>query len=155
MIKMPLKHCSIFKMSIDYLRTAPDQGEARERKSEPWWSVILAGASVHGQRAWRNVVYAGQLWDFGSTAVQSGGSHGVALLSHRRDPLPPCVCDSFQHVRPSCTCTVHPRVYMRARGNRDNGKKSVSHFVREQVNLLFVNPFEIEDRRNRMLPPEK
>lgn len=56
------------------------------------------------------------LWDFGRAAVQPGGSHGVALLSHRRGSsfvLYVYICDSFQtciHRAPAhadlCVC-VH------------------------------------------------
>lgn len=58
------------------------------------------------------------LWNFGRAAVQPGGSHGVALLSHRRgSSFVFCVyCDSFHtciHRAPAhadlCVCVLEAR----------------------------------------------
>lgn len=46
------------------------------------------------QRIWRAVYSMHRI--LYETLVQSGGSHGVALLSHRQDTLPLCTSDSLQ-----------------------------------------------------------
>lgn len=91
------------------------------------------------------------LWDFGRAAVQPGGSHGVALLSHRRGSSSVCAI-LYQAVHLSCTCTRRSAC-MRA---RDEGRDATrgTYLLLCKRDLLFVSA-ETEDRRNRVLTSEK
>lgn len=81
-----------------------------------------------------------QLQRYGSlaAAVQAAGSHGVALLSHRR--VSSFVCTSFQaarRVRPPCTCTHSQLAYKRVENgqtgmaNKRERQKHASHLARQ------------------------
>ena len=94
-----------------------DDGEGvQEKKSEPWWSVTLV---MYTSRKYGDYSMRRLLQDFGRAAVQPDGSHGVALLSHRRGSssvLHVYVCDSFQtciHHAPAhadlCVCVLEAR----------------------------------------------
>lgn len=80
-------------------------GGVREEKSEPWWSVTFSHVYNEHDCSMRKV-----LWDFGKAAVQAGGSHGVALLSHRRGSssvLYVYVCNSYHHAHTDLHVCVH------------------------------------------------
>ena len=65
------------------------------------------------RRAPKAMACVRRLWEFGSGGP--AGSHGVALLSHRRASS--FVCDSFQAVRPTCA-PAHMRLHTRAIAER-------------------------------------
>lgn len=92
------------------------------------------------QRIWRTIVCIAQdtMWLWWSTrhAVQSGGSHGVALLSHRQDSS--SVYARFSpDMHLSCTCTRR-FACMRARG--EGGQRKGTCILPCETNLLFLSP---------------
>lgn len=129
------------------------EGGVREEKSEPWWSVTLAVYMTSmTDYSMRRI-----LWDFGRTAVQPGGSHGVALLSHRRDSSSmPHTCAILTSVHPSCTCT-RLLACMRARGERDKERGYVSHLARRTCysSVRRNQKGNREQCRNSVLSSEK
>jgi len=143
--------------SIDHLRTARDLRWEGSARGEIGTMVVSYFSRVHEQkvrRAWRTVVCV--LWDFGGATVHPGGSHGVALHSHRRDSssvLYVYVCDSFQ--RHASIVHLHSRsACMRARGEGNNKNGYVSHLARRTCySPVRRNQREKrEDGRNRVLP---
>jgi len=100
------------------------------RRVHEWWI----------RRAWRTVVCAG--WDFGRATVQpAGGSHGVALLSHRRGSSTVCA-RFFPDAHLSCTCTWRRFACMRTWGGGDNEEGTCISPC--EANLLFIAPPKID-----------